>query len=405
VPLIVALLALPLLGAAAPSDPLASQQWHLTKVGAAVAWDGGRGGGVVVAVIDTGVDLDHPDLRDRLVQGIDLVDEGTPPDDPQGHGTLVAGIIAADADNGQGVAGIAPRARIMPVRVLDDEGRGTPATVAAGIRWAADHGASVINLSLAEAVVHDGAGIGRRGAEGLVDVQVEQAIQAAAKAGALVVAAAGNDGRDAVPYRDSLPVLVVGATDRTDHIWSRSNRGAQVLFAPGVEILSTWNKGRYAKVDGTSFATSIVAAGAAILRGQDLSAGQTRARLVGSAVQVGSGLGRIDLAAAVTGVPAAETPQSPVEPVKPIASAAGANPLAIQAPTPSPTWEPVFSVQPPPALPPLPVPSAPVPSMGPSVIALHRPVAWQAPVMIAGAVLLIAAAGIWIVNGLRSGRR
>ncbi|MGH8887639.1 MAG: S8 family serine peptidase [Egibacteraceae bacterium] len=381
-----ALLVLAPLGAAAPSDPLAPQQWHLAEVGAAAAWGGGRGGGVVVAVLDTGVDLEHPDLRDRLVEGVDLVDEGTVPDDPQGHGTLVAGIIAATAGNGQGVAGVAPSARLMPVRVLDAEGRGTPATVAAGIRWAADHGASVINLSLADAVTHDGAGAsGRRGAEGLVDAQVEQAIRAAAEAGVLVVVAAGNDGRDAVPYREDLPVLVVGATDRSDHVWPRSNRDARVLFAPGVEILSTWNGGRYAKADGTSFAAPIVAAGAAILRGQGLAAGQARARLVGAAVRVGSGLGRVDLAAAVTGVPAppAVSATQPTAPPKPAASAAA--PLVIPVPSPSSAPQPV----------------SPEP---PAAITRHRPTGWPVPAMVIGAVLLLVAGGAWIVSRSRSGR-
>lgn len=402
-----ALLVLALVGAAASSDPLAPQQWHLAKVGAAAAWDGGRGSGVVVAVLDTGVDLEHSDLRGRLVEGIDLVDEGTPPDDLQGHGTLVAGIIAATAGNGQGVAGVAPRARIMPVRVLDAEGRGTPATVAAGIRWAADHGASVINLSLAEAAsagaMHDNAAsAGGRGARGLVDAQVEQAIRTAEEAGVLVVAAAGNEGKDAVPYRADLPILVVGATDRSDHMWPRSNHGARVLFAPGVEILSTWHEGRYAKVDGTSFATPIVAAGAVLLRGQGLSARQVRARLVGSAVRVGSRLGRVDLAAAVRGAPAppgiSATPQTQTVPAQPAAS-----PPVIQVPTPSPTPNPVRSFEPAPALPSLPVLPSPRPSAAPAAIALHEPEGWPVPAMVTGMVLLLGAAGIWI-SGSRSRR-
>lgn len=397
-------LATALLGAAAPSDPLASQQWHLAKVGTAAAWDGGQGNGGIVAVLDTGVDLDHPDLRDHLVEGIDLVDEGTPPDDPQGHGTLVAGIIAATASNGQGVAGVAPGARIMPVRVLDAEGRGTPATVAAGIQWAANHGASVINLSLAEAGVHDGAGADlRRGAEGLVDTQVEQAIRTAAEAGTLIVAAAGNDGRDAVPYRAGLPVLVVGATDRSDRVWPRSNRDARVLFAPGVEILSTWSGGRYAKADGTSFATPIVAAGAVILRGQGLSAGQAHERLVSSAVRVGSGFDRVDLAAAVTGIPA--PPEGSVaQPAQPVTPAAAAGAPVIQI-SPPPPPGPVRSFEPPPAVPPLPAPASPAPSAAPIAVTLHRAIDWRAAAMAAGTALLLIAAGAWLASARPSGRR
>lgn len=296
--------------AARTNDPYVDQQYHLEKVRVFEAWARGQGADVVVAVLDTGVSAGHPDLKGRVVAGIDLVDPGTAPDDPNGHGTLVAGIVAANVDNGEGVAGAAPQVAVMPVRVLDDDGSGDAADVAEGIRWAADRGAGVINLSLAEA---PGQQAGLLAA--LITPEVEQAIRYADRKGALVVAAAGNDGASRVPYASDLPVLVVGATDRDDRVWPSSNRDARTLFAPGVGIVSTWNRAPYyGEGDGTSFAAPIVAAGAALLRSSGLNSAQARERLTASAVPVGEGLGRVDLARAVDAAPAASSPQAPRSP-------------------------------------------------------------------------------------------
>jgi subtilisin family serine protease len=133
---------------AAVNDPGFSDQWALPKIGAPQAWSRADGGGIIIAVVDTGVDLNHEDLAGKLVQGRDFVAPDTPPNDEHGHGTHVAGIAAAITNNGRGIAGVAPEARIMPVRVLDHEGSGSASNVAAGIRWAADNGAHIINLSL-----------------------------------------------------------------------------------------------------------------------------------------------------------------------------------------------------------------------------------------------------------------
>src|SRR5207249_216773 len=134
------------------NDPLFPHQWGLTQIKAPDAWaHGALGAGVTIAIVDTGVDLNHPDLGSKIVAGADLVsgETCTPGDqDLNGHGTHVAGIAAALTNNGIGVAGTAPDAKIMPVRVLDSTGSGSTDDVAAGIRWAADHGAQVINLSL-----------------------------------------------------------------------------------------------------------------------------------------------------------------------------------------------------------------------------------------------------------------
>jgi hypothetical protein len=231
-------------------------------VDAQQAWTVTRGAGATVAVVDTGVQLDHPDLAGRLdlTYAKDYVDDGTP-DDGDGHGTHVAGIVAANRDNGLGVAGIAPESRVMPVRVLDNDGGGDFADVLDGFDWAASHGAQVVSASL--------------GSDGLYDPDLAAAFEDLYEthADTLFVIAAGNDGldNDTSPDR-SIPcvssaanVLCVGATDATDARASFSNYGASTvdLFAPGVDILSTY-PGGYAWMDGTSMATPYVAGAAAL---------------------------------------------------------------------------------------------------------------------------------------------
>src|ERR1700730_10780804 len=137
------------LGSAGENDPYRSQQWALDKTSFETAWSVTRGQGVTVAVVDSGVEADHQDLNGSVLKGIDYVNPGGDGRvDPDGHGTHVAGIIAAHVNNGVGIAGAAPGVRILPVRVLDAQGGGVASNVAKGIIWAADHGARVINLSL-----------------------------------------------------------------------------------------------------------------------------------------------------------------------------------------------------------------------------------------------------------------
>ncbi|HVL99687.1 MAG TPA: S8 family serine peptidase, partial [Egibacteraceae bacterium] len=302
---LVLLSTLALAAVAPPGDPLVGEQWHLTQVGVFDAWASNQGAGVVVAVVDTGVDATHPDLAGRIAPGIDLVERGTPPEDPNGHGTLVAGVIAAIAGNGVGGTGVAPGARIMPVRVLDAGGTGNSADVAEGIRWAARNGAQVINLSLAEApgLVPN--------ASGIIGSDVEAAITEAHAAGAVVVAASGNEGRGSTPYAPSVPVIVVGASDRGDAVWRHSNRDARTLFAPGVDIISTHTGHGYARADGTSFATPIVSAGAAMLRAAQVPPGQVRERLLSTARPMPGSAGRVDLAAALAVAAVAAAPPPP----------------------------------------------------------------------------------------------
>jgi subtilisin family serine protease len=305
------LLAVPAL-ALATNDPYRDQQWGLDTIGVDAAWEVSRGAGAVVAVIDTGVNLRHPDLRDRILRdedgeviGVDLIDTGEPWDG-HGHGTLVAGIVAATADNGEGIAGVAPEARIMPIRVLDDDGAGKGRDVDAGIRWAVDNGADVINLSLESVKRPDGSSTSPGAPTAAVRYAWEQ--------GVVVVAASGNNGSTVSDYPEESPVLLVGATDEQDRPTAFSDRGRpDAVLAPGVGIVSTWCRGpgdtrcdggthSYGVAEGTSFAAPHVAGVAALLVAEGHDAEEIVARIGATAVDVGDpsyGHGRVDAAAAV----------------------------------------------------------------------------------------------------------
>lgn len=274
-----------------------SREWNINEVGAPESWAAGyTGQGVTVAVIDTGVDLDHPDLRNSLyvnpgeipgngidddanglvddISGYDFAGNDPFPDDRHGHGTHVAGTIAA-GNNGYGATGVAPDAKILPIRVLGDNGSGTSFDVAAGIRYAADMGADIINLSL-------GGGYSQT---------IESAVRYAESAGSLIVAASGNEyaSMPGFPARFSGQydnVLSVGAFDSAGRTAAFSNRvgasGAVQVDAPGVSVFSTYPGSRYAWMSGTSMAAPHVAAVAALTLSADpsLSASELRNLLV-----------------------------------------------------------------------------------------------------------------------------
>ncbi|MDZ4170289.1 MAG: S8 family serine peptidase [Coriobacteriia bacterium] len=299
-----------------PSDPAYARQWGLPAVGAPTAWDLTQGApSVVIAVIDTGVDLVNVEFAGRLVAGRDFVNGDSSAQDDEGHGTHVASIAAASADNSVGGSGLAPLCRIMPVKVLDSEGSGTNFDVAEGIRWAADRGARVINLSLGSRQYSQA---------------IAEAVQYALRKDVVVVAAAGNDATS-VDYPARLPgVIAVSAVDSNMRLASFSNRGAEIdIAAPGVDILATLPGGRMEAWQGTSMASPFVAAAAALVRSSNpqLTQAQTAARLTSSARDIGPvgqdssfGAGMLNAAAAVgqatsgdDDIPGVEIPVSPFQ--------------------------------------------------------------------------------------------
>lgn len=287
-------------------DPLRDQQWGLDAVRAEDAWRVSTGAEAVIAVVDTGVDATHPDLSARLVPGVDLVDPAqTTPIDPYGHGTHVAGIAAAATGNGVGVAGGAPGAWIMPVRVLGRDGTGDDQVIADGIDWAVEHGADVVNLSLGESGV--AARLSKNG-------PLNAAIRRADDAGVVVVAAAGNDGSTRQSFRIGVPVVVVNASTPDGRAAQFSTTGdVRAVAAPGTGIVSTvpigpttlWPDGTegYAALDGTSMAAPLVSAVAALLVAQGLGPADVAERLAATASHPtddpGLGSGVVDAAAAV----------------------------------------------------------------------------------------------------------
>jgi thermitase len=231
-----------------------SYQWNLPAVGTEEGWNITRGSkNIKIAVVDTGVDLDHPDLKGRLVEGFNALDHNSPPEDDNGHGTHVAGIIASDTNNGQGVAGITWYNPIMPIKVMNAKGHGGSFDVAQGIRWAVDHGANVINLSLGN----------------YQDSSVmKDAVKYAIKKDVVIVSAAGNDNTSQTSYPVAYPgVLGVAAVDYDGNRAKFSNYGDFVdVAAPGVEIPSTYVGGKYAALSGTSMAAPHVTALAGLIR-------------------------------------------------------------------------------------------------------------------------------------------
>jgi subtilisin family serine protease len=235
---------------ATATDPLRVSQWALDVVPVEPLWSCGSGSGVDIAVIDTGVDGSHPDFTGRLTTGVSTLDGATVPGagatDSHGHGTHVAGIAAAGASDGVGIAGVAPTATIMPVKVLHPSGSGSSDDVARGIRWAVDSGAEVLNLSLSSSSS---------------SVAMTEAIDYAVANGAVVVVAAGNGGTSGstrYPAADD-NTIAVAAIASTGTVASFSSRGWWVdVAAPGQSILSSI-PGGWGTKSGTSMASPYVA--------------------------------------------------------------------------------------------------------------------------------------------------
>ena len=256
---------------ATPNDPGYSQQWALPKIQANLAWDIWRPQATrYIAIIDTGIDYNHSDLRNKLrrhsdgttVYGYNFVSNNTNANDDNGHGTHCAGIAAAEINNGIGIAGIAAWSpgvsgynqyvQLMPVKVLDANGSGTLTAVANGITWAADNGAHVLSMSL-------GGGSGSS--------TLSNAVTYAWNRGCLIVAAAGNGGSSSPQYPAYYTnVIAVAATDSSDTLTYFSQYGSWVdIAAPGASIYSTYRGNSYATLSGTSMACPHVSGAAALV--------------------------------------------------------------------------------------------------------------------------------------------
>ncbi|OEF97649.1 S8 family serine peptidase [Desulfuribacillus alkaliarsenatis] len=284
----------------APNDPEYVQQWHHQQINMERAWDIATGNAdVVIAVLDTGVDLEHPDLMPNLVPGYNIINPEQPPIDDYGHGTQVAGVLGAVGNNQLDGTGILWHTRIMPIKVLDGSGEGDDFTIGQGIRHAVRNGADIIVLSLGDR---------------LYSKHMEEAVKLAEQEGVLLIAATGNNG-STVNYPAAFPtVLAVGASDANDRVPSYSNFGPEVdVVAPGQGIFTTTMRGQMTYNSGTSMSAPIVAGIAALIlkKHPEMEPWQVRQLIRQSAVDISgqnvwnqrSGYGRVDAYQALTVTP------------------------------------------------------------------------------------------------------
>jgi len=242
-----------------PNDPLISSQWHHKKINSYEAWDVIKGSTKKIAILDTGVQLDHPDLKDSLLPGTSFVPGVTSPNDDHGHGTHCAGLAAAIGDNGIGVSGVDGSAKIIPVKVLNAQGSGYTSDIIKGVTWAADNGADIISMSLGG---------------GAFQQSFQDAINYAWGKNKIIVAAAGNNGSSSLTYPAAYNnVLAVAATDSNDGLAYFSNYGKWVdIAAPGVSVYSTYKNSGYTNMSGTSMATPVAVSVLALTWGKQPNA-------------------------------------------------------------------------------------------------------------------------------------
>ncbi|WP_329568547.1 type VII secretion-associated serine protease mycosin [Kitasatospora sp. NBC_01266] len=314
---LLAALALAIQGAPlASASAIRSNEWPLDgqHFNADRLWQITKGSGITVAVIDSGVDATHPDLTGQVLPGTgelgDPTDNGQIDTSADSHGTAIAGIIAGTGKSldGQGMTGLAPEAKILPVRVSAGQ-QVDPGNLAQGIIWAVDHGASVINVSIGSP---------------RPDPVLRQAVLYAQRKDAVIVASAGNSGTDGDPpmYPASFNgVLSVAGTDEDGKPWKESEFGPGIsLAAPATNIYSTNNQGQYVNADGTSYAAAYVSAAAALVRSQEtsLTAGQVIRRLITTTADhhdypdAHVGMGELDPLAALTSTAAPGSPDNPL---------------------------------------------------------------------------------------------
>jgi len=242
-----------------PNDLHFNKQWAVKKTELDKAWDLGKGGPeIVVAVLDTGVDLGHPDLKENLIPGYDFINDDPEPMDDNGHGTLVAGVIAAKGENGEGIAGVSWYSKIMPIKITNKEGIGDYFTLAQGIIYAVDNGVKIINLSIGGYAYSE---------------LLKEAVDYALNKGSILVAGVGDENTNTPVYPAYYEgVIGVAATDPEDKIFFQSNYGEFIdLYAPGVEIYSTALNGEYAYRSGSSMASAYVSGVIALILSLDVS--------------------------------------------------------------------------------------------------------------------------------------
>lgn len=288
-----------------PNDPYYEDQWALDKIGAPQGWQETKGENTLIAILDTGADFSHDDLSAKLRYDLDrdFVNETYTAHDNHGHGTHVTGIAAAATDNAEGIVGLGWEAEILPLKVLNDQGRGALSDAAQAIYYATNIGADVINMSFATDPSYN---------IQCSDVPMLMAALAFAyDHGVVIIAAAGNDGQDVhnvvpanCPY-----LLAVAATESDDDIASFSNHGNEIdIAAPGVSIYSTYLDNQYRYKSGTSMAAPFVSGLAALLQTQypDYTPDHVAAAMQETAADLGDagwdpiyGAGRIDVATAI----------------------------------------------------------------------------------------------------------
>lgn len=306
-----------LLPNAVPNDSLYPKyQWNMPAINMEQAWDISKGSdAVTIAVVDTGLDLHHPEFTDKVVDGYNVLNPGALPQDDNGHGTHVAGIIAARTNNGRGVAGVTWNNKIMPIKGIGSDGSGSSFDIAKGIMWATDHGARVINMSVGNyqpsSVLHD-------------------AIKYAFSKDVVMVAASGNDHSSQPSFPASYPEVVsVAAVDQNGNQAPFSNFGSSIdVAAPGVDIPSTYLTGEYAALSGTSMACPHVTGLVGLIRSLNpsLSNGEVMKIMRKTARDAGPagwdhdyGYGIIDVASALKlatpPTPTGAASESPAQPI------------------------------------------------------------------------------------------
>lgn len=353
-----------------PDDPKYPEQWAHPYVNTPAAWGTNSGSAsVTIAVLDTGLDITHPEISDRVVSGYDFVNGDADPSDDHGHGTRVTGLAAATGNNARGVAGMDWNARIMPVKVMNSSGTGSWSTVARGLTYATDNGANVINMSIG----------------GPASSTLQSAVQYAYGKGVTLCAAAGNGGTEYVEYPAAYPEVIAVGSVWKDRLSSFSSYGSQLsVVAPGEGVWTIERGGGYRASAGTSAATPFVAGLAALLHAAKpgISPVEVEAAITRTARDLGDpgwdkyfGWGHIDAAAALAAI-GTPTPSDP-EPATPPAEDSAPEPV----PAPDPEPEPVAD--------PTPSPATPVDTIAP-VVSISSPTSGST---VSGVVTIRAEAG------------